>query len=184
MACVRVQSTIVDWCAIRASATSWLASEVCRHCFIAREKYGTDEPTANRAAMLNAHAQNNVATVPQPMNIISESTPQTAYPSQSVQPMQQSMQQPMQQSMMNQMDTIPVQSSLNGGDSFTVSPFHNSGSFHNNFMNDVAFGKHSSCLGPGRRGLHGSASKLPQQGRQTVQFREQLVRGPPAHDAE
>ena len=90
--------------------------------------------------MLNAQAQNNVAAVPQPVNIIPEATPQTAYPSQPVQPMQPSMQQPMQQSMMNQMDTIPVQSSLHGGDSFTVSPFHNSGSFHNNFMNDVALG--------------------------------------------
>ena len=82
--------------------------------------------------MLNAQAQNNVAAVPQPVNIIPEATPQTAYPSQPVQPMQQSM--------MNQMDTIPIQSSLYGGDSFTVSPFHNSGSFHNNFMNDVALG--------------------------------------------
>lgn len=82
--------------------------------------------------MLNAQAQNNVAAVPQPVNIIPEATPQTAYPSQPVQPMQQSM--------MNQMDTIPIQSSLHGGDSFTVSPFHNSGSFHNNFMNDVALG--------------------------------------------
>ena len=134
MVCVHVQSTIVDWCAILASATSWLASGVQRHCFIVREKYGTDEPTANRAAMLNAQAQNNAAIVPQPVNIVPESASQAVY---STQPMQQSMQQPMQQSMVNQMDTIPVQSSLNGTDSFTVSPFHNSGSFHNNFMNDV-----------------------------------------------
>lgn len=101
-----------------------------------REKYGTDEPTANRSVNATIPVQNAVQPGMMPMNAAPQSQP---IPAPAMQPMfPVHMDTDMHpQSMMSAMDRMSMQSSTNPADSFSTSVYQPSGSFHNGFMTNV-----------------------------------------------
>lgn len=101
-----------------------------------REKYGTDEPTANRSVSATIPVQNAVQPGMMPMNAAPQTQP---IPAPAMQPMfPVHMDADMHpQSMMSTMDPMSMQSSTNPADSFSTSVYQPSGSFHNGFMANV-----------------------------------------------